>query len=550
MKKSVFLGLFFYAIAVSTAFAQEIGSSDAAATVVRREQLEDYMGLESKLEEAKAQYENYDSYVDSKQKEAKKKASILVQTFEVKKIIFTKSYYLREKELTEIAAKYENKSLRLSDIYELVDEVNALYRSKNVLTAMAFLPPQKIKDGMLEIRLLEGRVGAVQTRGNISTKDDYILKRLDIKEGQRADMSSLEHELYKFNRQNDITLRAVLKPGSQAGLTNYVLAVQEPKRWNISLFSDNAGSSDTGLMRVGTGLSLYSMLGIRDKFNIGFVHALGVRNIYGSYSMPLNRYGTIAGISLDFAKTKIIAGQLKSLKIEGHSSSFSAFVSHPLVFTRSFTMNVFGGMSTKRSSTSYDDFTVVATRLRTVNLGFDLQYISKNSVFDFKNYITNGLKRRGGEYEYFKYNFEFSSLTKLFKKMRALSRVNFQYTDTDNLQSSEQMQLGGMATVRGYTEGLLIGDNGLFASLELSHPFFFKGLDIFAFFDHGVVFNAKRVIRPLDPINDNLSGVGMGFTYQHRNNLFMKLALGIPLDRYEEVDTAESILHANMQLNF
>ena len=73
--------------------------------------------------------------------------------FQVTRIEFTPSDILTAAELEDIAKDFRGRALTLAELQQLVARVNALYRSKNVVTAQALVPPQDVSQGV--VRSLE-----------------------------------------------------------------------------------------------------------------------------------------------------------------------------------------------------------------------------------------------------------------------------------------------------------------------------------------------------------------------------------------------------------
>ena len=69
-------------------------------------------------------------------------------------------------------------------------------------------------------------------------------------------------------------------------------------------------------------------------------------------------------------------------------------------------------------------------------------------------------------------------------------------------------QIGGASTVRGYDANAAAGGSGYYGSVELHKDLssVFKGLDLFAFVDHGQVFSTS-------PASTSLTGIGGGVSY-------------------------------------
>ena len=172
-------------------------------------------------------------------------------TLQLKKIEFTDSTVLSENELKEIIAKYIGTTVSISQLYEIVGKVNEIYRDRGYITAMAVLPPQKIKDGKVQIRLIEGKIGNVIVAGNKYTDTNYLLNRVYLPKGKLLSIKSLDKDLQWFNGTNDVKLRIKLQAGTKPGTTDYYLLAYEPKPDSCNIFSDTAGSDSTGRTRTG-----------------------------------------------------------------------------------------------------------------------------------------------------------------------------------------------------------------------------------------------------------------------------------------------------------
>jgi hemolysin activation/secretion protein len=121
----------------------------------------------------------------------------------------------------------------------------------------------------------------------------------------------------------------------------------------------------------------------------------------------------------------------------------------------------------------------------------------------------------------------------------------------------EQFQIGGMATVRGYSEGLKIGDDGYFVSLEMHTPMpqwkiFGQALHEMVqgvlFVDHGGAFPYKGNDESIDH-TDYLTSVGGGMLFQFSQYLGGRVYLGVPLGEREN-DQDSLRLHFFLQSRF
>jgi hemolysin activation/secretion protein len=466
--------------------------------------------------------------------------------FLLEAVRFSPSELLAADELRDIADDYVGREVTVGDLFALVEAVNALYRERQVIAAKAVLPPQRIEQGVVQIMLVEGSVGAIDVEGNQHTRNTFVTDRLEsLQLGRPVFLDRLESDLFFFNAVNDIDLRAVLKPGESFGTTDYVLQVVEPTQYENTFFIDDAGRDDVGLYRIGFSHFNRSLSGIRDTLSIGGHVAEGTKALYGAYNFPLNNRGTRLGISADYSEIDIIDGPLEPLDVTGDSFYAGLFITHPLRVRRTDIVNGFVGYSFKESSTDFEDATLFETRVRSLTAGADIQSNRFEVSWFGRATVTDAPNTWGNTKAFWRANAELSRLQVLPKNQVLLLRGRGQWSPDDLLPSSEQFQIGGMSTVRGYPEGLLIGDKGYFASAEFSFPLdpavaadpsanpFEQRWRGILFLDHGGAFPFKGNDESTDD-DDFLTSVGGGINLDLGRQLQARLVVGFPLSSRDD----------------
>jgi len=478
--------------------------------------------------------------------------------FLLREVRFSASELLATDQLRDAAANYVGRDVTVDDLFALVEAINDLYRERQVIASRAVLPPQKIQQGVVQIMLVEGRVGTVNVEGNGNTRDDFVIDGMEsLQAGKLVFLDQLESDLFYFNAVNDIDLRAVLKPGEAFATTDYLLQVVEPKQYENTFFIDDAGRDDVGLYRLGFSHFNRSLSGLRDTLSLGGHVAEGTRAVYGAYNVPLNRRGTRLGISADYSEIDIVDGPLEPLNVTGDSFYAGLFVTHPLRVRRSDIVHGFLGYSFKESSTDFDGETLFETRVRSITAGADLQANRIGASSFGRVTLTGAPNTWGNTKAFWRTNAEASHLRVLPMNQLVLLRASGQWSPDDLLPSSEQFQVGGMSTVRGYPEGLLIGDKGYFASAEFSFPLDaaaaadpsttpfdqrWRGL---LFLDHGGAFPFKGNNESTDS-DDFLTSAGGGINLNLGPQLQARLVVGFPLNSRDD-DEDDPRLHFYLQ---
>jgi len=135
---------------------------------------------------------------------------IFVHSFDV-----SESQILTPNEITSVLKNYEGRHLSMYEIQQMLDALNTLYVEKNAVAARAILPPQKVKNNIIQVRLVEARLAEIIVQNNHSTHESYVIRGIRVIPGELADIPLLERELRYFNRVNDIKISALLAAGEK-----------------------------------------------------------------------------------------------------------------------------------------------------------------------------------------------------------------------------------------------------------------------------------------------------------------------------------------------
>jgi hemolysin activation/secretion protein len=454
----------------------------------------------------------------------------------VRRIETPPSQVLPRAELTAITATVEDREVGLAELFEVLDRINALYRAKGCVTCRAFLPPQKVQDGTVEIRLVEGKLGAVTVEGATYIREDFILERIRSAPGEVLRVRDLERDLAFINNTNDFKTAARLKPGASYGTVDAVIVAQEPQRLNLTVFGDNAGRDDIGRNRVGLVMNARSLFGRSDPLTVTATGADGTMAGTVGYSIPVTTRGTRIGAQYDYSAIDIRSGPFAPLDITGTASNAGLSLSQPLFVDTNTRLNLVLGYNTRDTITKLAGTPVTRADTRNVTLGFDVQRFDRGGVWYARPYVTIGMERFGGDLGFVKLNADGVWSRSYDSGLSTVVRGSFQLSDTSRLPAFEQFFVGGMATVRGYREGVLIGDRGYFVSAEAQFPLWpvpasgtgADKLRAVVFFDQGAAFPERGNGEGWN-WSDFLVSTGGGITLNLSRYLSGRAILGLPL---------------------
>ena len=466
-------------------------------------------------------------------------------SFPLKKIEWGASSVLTDDELLQLAAPYVGHEVKLADLYTLINQINALYQKRGYMTCRAFLGPQTIHDGVVKIELIEGRTGQVSLTDNHTTREDYVRHRLSLKKGEGANIHDLNEELLRFNATNDAQLHIVMKAGAEVGMTDYVIAVREPQLYQFGIVADNAGNKSSGLYRGGFFWQDRSLTGNRDALFLSTMASQGTKSFAAGYTAPLDRMGSKIGVNYTTNSVHITDGALEPLEVRGHSYAYDLFVTNPVVTSETVRSEIGLDYGYQHSRTDFLGMPWVDDTVQTLQAFYDQLDYGRSTIWYQKHaYAIGKAQTMQGDRNFGKYN-----MNGLFRKHFAhgqswTMRVDGQLSSTQYLPSAEMFYIGGMYSVRGYTESLLGGDGGLSMGLEYSVPVT-KGLEAYLFLDGGRVWGSSAFG------DRSLAGTGCGLKGSLGAHAYLNVGLGFPLIRtVNEVEQSRARVHFSFNSQF
>jgi hemolysin activation/secretion protein len=400
------------------------------------------------------------------------------------------------------------------------------------------LPQQNLEKNTLKVKIVEGKIENINVIGNKYTRTKYIKNALTQKEGDIIFIPEIRDELLKFNRNNDIKLKAYINKGPKFGTSDITIAVTEQKPYHVNLSFDNTGNELIGTIKEGITLQHDSLLGFRDKLTLSYDRTRSFNSYAGSYSAPIGYSGLRAGGLYNYSPLKITSGELKDLNIEGKTRNYSLFLTKPIFSTSNFSLSSTLSLNHKRSTTYIDGISledlleIPSTIVNSTDLSFLAIKNDKWGQWVHSSDFALGTEMMDANSKFFKYTGSLTRFQDMGHNIQLLMRGNLQLTNND-LPSLEKFQAGGAYTVRGYSEGYLLGDNGYTVGSELRFPLFVlpEKIGNFAFrnriqgltfFDAGGAFQDNQQ-------KNNIMGIGCGLRIRLSRYLFGRLDYGLGL---------------------
>ncbi|MDO9050366.1 MAG: ShlB/FhaC/HecB family hemolysin secretion/activation protein [Methylotenera sp.] len=470
---------------------------------------------------------------ESATKEASDIKNIPVSRFDV-----DHSDLLSVDEIKLVLTPYQGRDVSLKELFEAVAKLNQLYDAKNIKTARAILPPQEVNDGTVKIQLIEARLGSIIISGLKSVRSDFVADRIHLKSGDLISVSQLEDDLIRFNALYEPKLRADVRAGAEVGKTDIAIEVQEAQKYHLTTFADNAGRDTVGEARVGAIYRVNNLAGINDSIQVVATGTSGSRSYGLSYSIPVSHNDMRLDVSYNYGNIKVVNGPFVPLDITGSSRDLSVGLTQPFSVGINRQWAAYSRLSSRNSISQFSGFTQQDLNLKVFALGLRGEAHYNTYAWSLDNSLNFGTKSLGGDAQFSYYRANVSRVDRLADRLQLLTKAGLQYSFSQVIPSGEQFQVGGLYSVRGFSEGLLSGRNGYFGSIELRAALNAPPQDsptglpplvqALVFLDHG----AALPYRPGQSRtkDDFLTGAGVGLMMDFGSRISTRLTFAYPLD--------------------
>lgn len=433
---------------------------------------------------------------------------------------------------------YIGQPLTLGLVRTITREVILYLRTHDRPVVDVIVPEQNIAGGVLQMLVIEGRIGEIRVEGNRWFSAERLRGTIrqnpgDVIAGQRmlADVGWLNQNPF---RQVDL----VFARGANTGETDVILRTNDRRPWRVFTGYEDSGNALTDDSRVIAGVNLGNVFNRDQQLNYQLMASPDFEQLVAhslSYVVPLPWRHTLTVFGSYANSRPDLPGGLFSL--DGTSWQMSARYRIPLGEWRGISQDFTVGADFKRSNNdlAFGGAQVFAQSTDVVqfNFGYSAAKHGKGGAtsLDLTAFFSPGgitarnstssftATRAGAKADYSYARLTLERTTKLPQGFSWLARATGQF-GTANLLGSEQLGMGGYTALRGYEEREINGDGGIILINELQTPGHRLGaasswageLKGLAFFDAGVA----TIHDPLPGEDDRIdaASVGMGLRYR------------------------------------
>lgn len=456
----------------------------------------------------------------------------------VQSFTFAGNTLFSDTELEPVVEEFLGKNLDFEGLNEAATKVRAYYRTRGYFLAQAYLPQQAIRNGVVQIGIIEGRVGEVELdkKPGVRFADSLLvgILRDHFRQGQVITETGLERPLLIINDLPGAQVTSEIRPSRTMGAADLRVNVdQAGGRFNGFVDADNHGNRFTGEYRAGANLNWNTPLGYGDQASFrGFVSDEGMWYTRLAYLIPLGYMGTRLGVAYSKFEYRL-AKDFADLKGNGEGEVKSIYAFHSFIRTRNANLIVQGTYEDKKLIDRIESQNSIEQR--------DISGFKVGLIGDFRDaFLGGGLNAYGVTYShgevrieppgvfaldqgptghktaggFTKYNLDARRLQRVTDNASVLLSIAGQRA-TKNLASAEKFSLGGANGVRAYPVGEATADIGLIATAEGRYiipnfKIFGGDLTLLAYYDHGWA-RINETALPSDTENNrSIGGYGFG----------------------------------------
>ena len=472
----------------------------------------------------------------------------------------------------------------VADVDKAREALEKAYQGAGFLTVFVDVPEQNVDEGVVRLRVTEGRVEALRVTGARYYSQGVIREVVaELAPGQVPDFNAVQKQLATLQR-DERQVQPVLRPGRAPGTVEAELKVNDRLPLSASVELNNRHAADTDAMRLSASLR-YDNLFQRD-------HGLALSASTAPTAPSQSRvFSATYTAPLAAGRTLVAYAVRSNSRVEplGAATVFGNGLTTGLRWLSSF--DAADGFHTLGAGVDYKDLKEllvagddgISTPLRYAP--FQLTYsgnwaggpgaqtsFNASHVFALRNVLQRQVdcpggvgavdqfacKRAGGDGSFAYGRGELRHSMRLWGGTLA-ARLSAQFA-WQPLPSAEQFVLGGAESVRGYLEAEASGDAGWGAALEwrsanllggnaaMANTGFWNELQGLVFVDKG-----ETVVREASagqPSRAALAGTGFGLRVRLAQTVRGEIDIAWPLHDSRSSSTGKPRLHARLQASF
>lgn len=435
----------------------------------------------------------------------------------LQEVLFSPSQLLTQAQLGHLVQPYIGRLVGSEDLNSLLRDIQAMYLSLGVTSAVPIVPPQDLKTGILKVILVEGTLGQVKFTNDSRADPAWLADWFDMRAGEVIRPESLARHLELFNANSDFSAEAQYVAGTTFGSSDLevtVASLPTTQYWAMSELP-GVGSGRTLGNSLMMGFRHFPASSLGGRVDGMVIQGPTASTVNFTAGLPLGFQGWRLGLGASASRSRTVVVSTDPTKsdllIEGASSSLNlellrhVFVMPGQMWKLSGSVWQIGSRSQAAGTTLTDRTVQRLTFAASTDWMVDPASGAERASF------RAALNSAKGPVNYFSYAEVFGTLAyRLSSVMGPVLRVNGQarMLDSHTPDVSDAWLAGSSASVRGFDPGAVSGRKGESLQLALHQALPWKAVDIPEVF---VFVDQARAVKDDSALRIASAGVGLQF---------------------------------------
>ena len=468
--------------------------------------------------------------------------------FVLKQLFIQGTTIYDKKAFKHLYSNYLKKELTLKDIYEIAQSITNKYRNDGYILSKAIVPPQKINNGVVYLKIIEGYIDKIKIQGPVRGPRKLINQyKKKILKSRPLRALDLERYLLLIDDLPGVAAKSVLTPSEDKPSATTMTLILADKAFEGHVGADNRGSKFNGPYQFSGGVTANSLLGSYDRTGLqGVVTSQTEELLFMNafYDLPVNQEGTRLFFSGSVSESEP-GSSLKQFDINGDSTSITLRLTHPFLRSRGKNLTGYLGFTGRNSTTKILGSLDSEDRLRVMTMGFSYDFADTNkgvnliqlnlsqglNFFDATESGSSNLSRSQGKSNFTKLTGSFMRIQSMAPSWNLLGAASWQYS-FDKLLASEEFGVGGSQYARAYDSSEITGDHGIAFKVELQKAFrpawdYLSDFQLYSFLDYGSVWN--KVQTSTGAKRQDLTSIGLGVRFNVTDSISGYLEMNKPV---------------------
>lgn len=506
-----------------------------------------------------------------KEVEAAEKGEKEEPKFVLKSLSITGNTIVETKDLEEFWKDLMGKEIGFSDLKKVSRKITILYRKKGYFLSYALVPTQKVIDGKVNLRMIEGYVdkAAVAFEEQTQTPSERLKTLIAHLQGERP-MKQATYERYiLLIRDLYPHARGYLEPSKEHGDGATTLRIVIPKESHIhgNVEVNNYTADSVGPWMGSASIDFPSPLNQEHRIATRYAQGTYMSELTMGgvqYTLPVGFEGATLDVGMEATKGSP-QGDIAFMNMKSKSQEYDASFKYPYIRSQDLDVHVgaqfsienqrryigFGNTVYKERSRKFGLFTSVRWDDDIGGRTFaNVAFMQGLNVFNAVNESSAHKTRNRGAGKRFYMQTKFNRMQKIAGQFFLGVYLDGQYA-TASLLGIDRFRSSGLPFSGAYPTGTLSGDSGLEGKLELNYIHRLENigdLRFFAYLSKVKIWN--RNPNSNEQSAESLKGGGFGCELKTKKNLSFALQYGTPFDKPSDGNSINPHMGAKVGYRF